>query len=158
MTKPRTMLTLSVVLMMVAACSPTPQSETTVAPEAPSEVAVLEGTGWVAESIGGEPVGEGFESTLFFEAEDRVTGSAGCNGYFASWGADGDGIVFGHIGATMMMCPDEQMAQEQSFMEALNTAERFELRDAKLLIYSSGADQPTVLRPQTGEAGDPIDD
>ncbi len=157
MTKPRTMLTFSLVLMMGVACSPAPQPETTEAAEAPSEVAVLVGTGWVAESIGGEPVGEGFESTLFFEAENRVTGNAGCNGFFGSWGTDGDGIAFGHIGATMMMCPDEQMAQEQSFMEALNTAERFELKDTKLLIYSSGADQPTVLRPVEAESGEATD-
>ena len=157
MTKPRTILTLSLVLVIGVACSPAPPVEITEAVETPPEVAVLEGSSWVAELIVGVPVGEGFESTLSLNADSQAAGHAGCNGYFGSWGTDGDRISFGHLGATMMMCPDDQMAQEQSFMEALNTAERFGLRDTKLFIYSSGADEPTVLRPSEAEAGEATD-
>ncbi len=157
MRTPRAMLALGVVLIAVAGCKPAPQPDQEVVTEAPPPVANLEGTSWIAESIGGEPVAEGFESTLSFEVEDRVTGNAGCNGFFASWGTDGDGIAFGHIGATMMMCPDEQMAQERSFMEALNGAERFEIINGKLLIYAPAADQPTVLAPRPAGTGDPQD-
>jgi len=153
----RAMLVLGVALIVVAGCKPAPQPEQETVIEAPPPATDLEGTSWVAESVAGKPVAEGFESTVSFEADDRITGNAGCNGYFGSWGVDGDAIAFGHIGATMMMCPDEQMEQEQGFMEALNEAERFEVKDGKLFLFSPAADQITVLNPKVDEAGDPTD-
>lgn len=157
MTTPRTMMTLSLVLIGALACTPAPQSETTEVVEAPPDVAVLEGTSWVAESIAGAPVGDGFQSTISFNADGQAAGSAGCNGYFSAWGTDGDGISFGHIGATMMMCPEEQMEQEQHFMEALTAAERFELRDGKLLLHCTGSAEPTVLAPLEAEPSQATD-
>jgi heat shock protein HslJ len=157
MTTSRTVLAVGVVLML-ASCRPTPEMERPAEPISPPPVADLEGTSWVAESIAGEPVAEGFESTISFGADEQVTGNTGCNGYFGSWATDGEMILFGHLGATMMMCPEEQMDQEESFMEALGSAERFEVREGKLYIFSAGGDPPLVLRPHTAERVAPTDD
>jgi heat shock protein HslJ len=145
--------------MMVAlgcqqAPAPAPEPEVVEVPQMETE---LEGTSWIAESVAGQPVAEGVASTLIFEAEDRVTGNGGCNGFFGSWGTDGDGIAFGHMGATRMMCPEPQMGQEDAFMEALTMAERFEMVDGKLLIYSEGVELPTVLVPHTPAPEDPAE-
>jgi heat shock protein HslJ len=125
--------------------------------EAPQLDVNLLGTSWIAESIAGEAVAEGVASTLNFEAEDRVTGNGGCNDYFGSWGFDGDAIAFGHMGASRAMCPEPQMGQEDAFMEALTMAERFEISDGKLMIYSEGMDQPTVLAPHVVPADEPVE-
>ena len=144
---------LVVVFLVVAVvgCKAAPGPESTSIEDASQAAASLEGTSWVAESIDGEPVAEGFASTLTFEADDRISGSAGCNGYFGSWGQEDDTVVFGHIGATMMMCPDQQMEQESRFLEALNGAERFRISDGKLELYSAGVEQPMVLKPLEGD-------
>jgi putative lipoprotein len=113
----------------------------------PVTAADLEGTGWQARLIAGQPVAADIRSTIVLEAENKVAGFGGCNSFFGSWALEGEAIVFGHLGATMMMCPPEMMAQENSFLEALNTAERFEIIDGELVIHSAGADQPTVLKP-----------
>lgn len=157
MTTLRMMSTLVIVLMLLPGCKPAPPPQEVVEEVELPPAVELVGTNWVAESVAGQPVGAGFASTVFFETDERVTGNAGCNEYFGSWGTDGEGIAFGHIGATMMSCPDEQMAQEQSFMEALSAAERFEIQDGKLLIFSSGSDGPSVLRPQPVAAAEPTD-
>lgn len=156
----RRVLALGVALILVSSCRPTREMEPAAEPTTSPPVTGLAGTSWVAESIAGEPVAEGFESTISFAAEAQVTGNAGCNGYFGAWSTDGDAIAFGHLGATTMMCPEEQMDQEESFMDALGTAERFELRNGKLLIFSAGGDPPIVLepRPHTMERGGPTDD
>jgi heat shock protein HslJ len=156
MTRLRTVLSVGVVTVVALGCQPAP------APEPPPEVAEapplevdLEGTSWRAESIAGQPVAEGVASTLVFETEERVAGNGGCNDFFGSWGIDGDAIAFGHMGASMMMCSEPQMLHEKAFMEALTVAERFELRDGKLLIFSEGAAEPTVLVAHAAPAGSP---
>jgi putative lipoprotein len=140
-------LAVAVVIVVVVGCKAAPGPEPTSIEDASQASARLEGTSWVAESIGGEPVAEGFASTLTFEADDRISGSAGCNGYFGSWGLEGDEVVFGHIGATMMMCPDEQMEQERRFLEALNGTDRFRINAGKLELFSATGEQSMVLSP-----------
>jgi heat shock protein HslJ len=107
----------------------------------------LEGTEWIAESIDGTPVAEGVRSTISFQEEGKVGGSAGCNNYFGSWTVEGDAIAFGHVGSTKMMCPPAQIDQEDRFLGALGQAERFEVRDGMLLIYCTGHAEPIRFVP-----------
>jgi uncharacterized lipoprotein YbaY len=113
----------------------------------------LEGTRWVAESITGEPSAEGVASTIAFAADGNVSGNAGCNDYFGSYAVEGDSIAFGHVGATQKMCVNEaNMVQEGRFLQALGQAERFSVQDGKLLIYSTGHDEPTTLASATSKS------
>jgi putative lipoprotein len=141
-----------VVLALLVACGQAPPPEPPAVAEqevkdvvAPNE---LEGSRWVAESITGEPSAEGVASTIAFAADGKVSGNAGCNDYFGSFAVEGDSIAFGHVGATQKMCVDEaNMVQEGRFLQALGQAERFSVQDGKLLVYSTGHDEPTTLVP-----------
>jgi len=114
---------------------------------------VLDGTTWHALTITGQPSAEGVTSTIAFAADGNVSGTAGCNNYFGSFGVDGDAIVFGHMGATQKMCvKPEMMEQEARFLDALSQAERYALEDGELLIYSTGFDDPTRLVPSSDKA------
>jgi heat shock protein HslJ len=146
-------------LALLLGCSPAPTPAPEPAPEAEpgitstAEITSLEDTEWVAESIGGTPVAEDVQSTIFFQPGEKVAGSAGCNEYFGSWRVEGDSIAFGHVGSTRMMCPPPQMDQEDRFLAALGQAERFEMRDGALLIYSTGEAEPTRLVPHASADG-----
>ena len=59
--------------------------------------------------------------TLVFGAEE-VSGSAGCNRFWASYTSDGNSISFGPPATTRMACAEALMTQEQLFLAALASA------------------------------------
>ena len=104
----------------------------------------IEDITWVLESYG-EPenlqaVVENTEVTAFFDsAKSQVTGSGGCNHYFAGYEISKNKIsVPGPIGATEMACLEPGvMEQEQEYFSLLNNAESFKLKNGKLIISCS---------------------
>jgi heat shock protein HslJ len=62
--------------------------------------------------------------TMAFGADGRLTGSAGCNTFTATYTADGRGIRIAPPAATRKACalPEGTMAQEAAFLAALPTA------------------------------------
>lgn len=117
-----------------AACCPTELATRvwTMGPEGLEEVssevtgtmsvAELRGPEWVLTDFAwNEPAPSEPEVTLAFE-EERVVGNAGCNGYFGSIEPAADmpnGISFGPLGSTRMMCPEEIMAVEDRYLRQL---------------------------------------
>jgi heat shock protein HslJ len=104
--------------------------------------AVLGGVEWVLrEWDGGDPAPAVPEVTLTF-ADGRISGSAGCNRYFASVEA-GDtpgAIAVGPVGATRMACPDPIEAVETRFLAALGRVEKFSFLAGRLaFIYPNEA-------------------
>ena len=103
---------------------------------------------WVLESYGiqdiPQPVIPGTNITATFISDDEiVNGSAGCNSYSASFdavehlGASKDVIAFSQIAMTEMAClePEGIMEQEQHYVRALGTSERYEYQDGQLKIF-----------------------
>jgi heat shock protein HslJ len=90
----------------------------------------------------------GSDLTLQFGTDGRVSGSAGCNRFSATY-AEADGKVsFAPAAATRRMCGDNAlMAQEQAFLKALATvaAARFE-GDRLELRTAAGALAVAALR------------
>ncbi|MDE4907867.1 META domain-containing protein [Methanogenium marinum] len=96
-------------------------------------------------------------SALFGE-DGQVTGSAGCNNYFASYSVSGMEVSIGPVGSTKMYCesPAETMEQESRYLTLLGEVATFErgpgtltLRDVDgsiLLAYAVA--QPKIT---TGE-------
>jgi heat shock protein HslJ len=87
-------------------------------------------------------VEEGLVMTASFSSTDgQVSGSAGCNNYFAGYESTDDGglTIKSPIGMTMMACP-EGMEAEQAFVAALETVSAWTLNDDGNLelTYSSG--------------------
>ena len=81
----------------------------------------------------------GSEITAAFDAKGQVTGSGGCNDYFAPYQASGGAISIGPAGATRKSCasPAGVMEQESAYLAALQSAatytieaDRLEMRDA----------------------------
>lgn len=112
----------------------------------PSPPTALQGTSWRLEEIDGRPVLDQVEATLEFLDSARVAGSASCNRFFGSVQISGDSIAFGQMGATQMACEDEVSRQETAYLQALETAERFERDDTTLTIYSRGMERPLRFR------------
>jgi len=101
------------------------------APYTPLPEVSLEGTAWsLAAFIEGETataVLADTEITLAFEVE-QVSGSAGCNSYFASYTLDGGALRFGAAGMTKMYCatPEGVMEQEARYGDILSAVTLFE--------------------------------
>ena len=85
--------------------------------------------------------------TLVFGDDGSITGSAGCNHYFASYEMKGTKITIGPAGSTMMACMKEGvMEQESAYLRLLSQAvsvtagnDRLTFADAKgtaILSYS----------------------
>lgn len=94
--------------------------------------AVNNGKGAVASLVPGSTV------TLAFGADGRASGTAGCNRYTAGYAQDGTQLRLQPPATTRMACADDSlMAQEQAFLQALQTVtaarvegKRLELRTA----------------------------
>jgi heat shock protein HslJ len=128
------------------------------------EVAVFEagsrdlaGTAWqvIAYNNGKQAVVSvitGTRITARFGDDGRVTGSAGCNQYFAEY-LGGDGvIVIGPPGATRRFCADPQggMDQEVRFLEALRSATTFRREGERLALRTTdGAMAVTLVLDST---------
>lgn len=99
----------------------------------------LDGTSWVLESINGEALVDGSEITAAF-GEGQMTGSAGVNRYFTAYEIDGEKLVVGPAGSTMMMGPEDLMAQEMAFHAALGSVESFNGDgDTLEIVYAGGS-------------------
>jgi heat shock protein HslJ len=101
----------------------------------------LEGTKWTLLSYGTPDspqvlVGN-TEITLEFDvAGGRISGSAGCNSYFAGIEIKGDKLTTGVVGSTEMYCmePEGVMEQEKAYTSALTLAESYQVQDQQLRI------------------------
>ena len=104
----------------------------------------LAGTAWEVSSFhnGRQSVVsviEGTRLTIEFLGDSNLRGSGGCNTFAGSFTTEGNAINIGRLASTRMACaqPEGRMAQETSFLAALQTvtsarreADRLELRTA----------------------------
>ena len=110
----------------------------------------LTGTSWKVASYnnGKEAVVgliEGTEITATFD-DDQVSGSAGCNRYFAGFAVEGGSITIDMPGATMMFCetPAGVMEQEAAYLTALASAATY-VNNGDSLEFRTAADQIAVM-------------
>ncbi|MCB0549078.1 MAG: META domain-containing protein [Phaeodactylibacter sp.] len=111
----------------------------TACPAEPVPDQSLEGTSWILLKFSLEdgtilePQGEK-PITLKFKS-GQVSGSAGCNSYFASFETRKEQLKFDGIGATEKYCPG-LMEQEKQYFGLLEEAQAFILRPGQLEITS----------------------
>jgi heat shock protein HslJ len=106
----------------------------------------LEGETWIADQL---DTGSGLSHPLPGSAltaafdDGSLSGTAGCNTYFASYVLDGDSIGVGPIGSTRAFCsdPDGVMDQESAYLSLLERSNRYERDDDHLTLL----DGDTVL-------------
>jgi heat shock protein HslJ len=82
-----------------------------------------------------------------FGADGRVTGSAGCNRYFASFSVEGEALSLGPVGASRRACakPDGVMQQEAAFLAALGSVSTWRVRGERLELRSAGGSRALNL-------------
>jgi len=99
----------------------------------------LENEVWVAsETYTGSGASQPLPGTVLTAIFDdgSLTGTSGCNSYFASYTLDGDAIGVGPIGSTRAFCsdPDGVMDQESDYLALLELANRYERDDDTLTL------------------------
>jgi heat shock protein HslJ len=70
--------------------------------------------------------------------DDRASGYAGCNRWFASAGRTENALEFGDIGTTRMMCSPPSMEAERAFVGALDDTMGFRIENGELVLYDTG--------------------
>jgi heat shock protein HslJ len=104
----------------------------------------LEHTLWTLTVLDGEPIEPEANITAIFTPGEMpnsgsVSGFAGCNQYNAGYAFDGSSLSVEPPAITMMACPTG-METEQSYLQALEASESYEILGDKLVLtHPSGA-------------------
>jgi heat shock protein HslJ len=108
---------------------------------------LLRGAPWVVGTIDGTAVARGARVTLLFGDDGRLTGSASCNGYSASYALTGETFTVGPAVATRKACGPAVMAQETAFLAALGGVQRLEMTtDGTLVLRMANGQRITSKR------------
>lgn len=107
-----------------------------IVPPAPEPLA---GTNWTLDSFHtGDAVSSvisGTTITAVFDAEGRVSGSAGCNHFFGSYTVTGSSLAISSLGSTKMNCPGRGiMLQEGTYLASLGRTAGFTIRGNRLSL------------------------
>lgn len=129
-------------LVLLAACTaPTPAAPAT------GTAPTLAGTSWTVTQIKGQPTIATSPATMRF-ADDRVSGTTGCNSYGAGYSQSGTGLAISQAAMTAMACTvDGVMAQEQSFGAALAAVAAVRTAGTGLELLDSGQQVVFTLAP-----------
>ncbi|HNR43564.1 MAG TPA: META domain-containing protein [Methanofastidiosum sp.] len=104
----------------------------------------FEGTSWNMDtylSNIGHLVSPVSSTKMTLEFKDgRISGSSGCNSFFAKYTVEKNSMSFGLIGATKMYCSNPGvMEQEQTYFMRLDSVETYKIEGDKLkLIDGNG--------------------
>jgi heat shock protein HslJ len=114
----------------------------------------LVGTAWTLNSFSTadavSSVTAGTPITAVFDENGSVTGSAGCNHYFASYTVTGTTLSIGGTGSTMMYCTGPGvMQQESTYLASLSRAAGFTITGNRLILVDIHG---TPLLSFTGES------
>lgn len=100
----------------------------------------LDGTTWVLVEIqGGEPLSNGGALPTISFIGSQASGNSSCNGWGADLSVSGDSIQFSNFSGSEIFCenPAGIMDQEQTFLQILMEAVRYEINGDRLTIFSS---------------------
>ena len=115
----------------------------------------LEGTSWVLSSLATESGVTSSEIdqeiTAVFE-DGQMSGSAGCNSYFAGYEIEDGSLTLSGMGNTAMSCDEARNEREGEFLAALQTVTGYRLDGDTLVLLD--ADGNTVIEMQVAEMMD----
>jgi heat shock protein HslJ len=127
-----------------------------------AESQMLAGTHWevTAYNNGNQAVVSvlgGTHLSARFSDDGQVTGSAGCNQYFAYFQVDAGNITIGLPGATRRFCaePKGTMDQELAYLTALSSAKTFRLEGDRLTLRTSDGALAVTLVGDTASTPSP---
>lgn len=110
-----------------------------IVPPAPEP---LVGTNWTLDSLymadAVSSIIAGTTITAVFDKDGKVTGSAGCNRYFASYTVTGTSMSIGSAGSTMMYCTSPGVGQQEStYLVSLGRAATFTITGDRLSLVDT---------------------
>lgn len=112
-----------------------------------SQSVPLNRTFWRVKTLVGRDVSGLINASVAF-VDQRISGRAGCNYFFADYSGQGDQLDIARITTSKKICFTSVMHQEQLLLKMLAEAERFERGvDGSLIIYSRSDSHPLVLKP-----------
>lgn len=117
--------------------------------EAPVVSGALENTTWrLTELPGHELPSDAAQSAATMRFEDgNVHGFSGCNRLIGSYSLEGDRLVLGNLGGTMMACPEPAMSLESRFLEAFSGVLQVSVAgDVLVLTPAGGGDALRFVR------------
>jgi putative lipoprotein len=121
-------------LFLIVACSQTKKLR--------MDVDEFNSTDWVLEEIDGSPVIDRVQSTIRFQANERIVGWGGCNRYSANFRSGSKFFIVGPIASTRRICPPVVMEQEQRFFAVLQKSSSIRMEGANLVIDSEATEKP----------------
>jgi heat shock protein HslJ len=130
------MLCLTIVILVVGACSSASASASASAPPA----ATLPGSVWTVASVGGTFVDAKAPPTMDFAADGTISGTTGCNQYNGPYELDGSTITIGLLATTLMLCDGAIGTQETAFSAALQGATTWAIDSSGTLTLSGAGD------------------
>ena len=100
--------------------------------------AMLDGTEWTLNRFAYDEEAPGSPAVTLAFSGGQLRGKAGCNGYFTALAdlpdAGAGALRLGPIGATQMMCPDEEMAVEDRYLRQLGSVSGFGFMNGRLML------------------------
>lgn len=136
---------------MMELCNQEGQPVITLEKKTAPEVSLSDLSGeWVIEQVNGSKVTGTFEVVPFLGfnvEENRVYGNVGCNtinGGLSQEEGKPNSLKFGHVAATMMMCPD--METETTVLKALNDTKTFSVKEGKAVLSDENGSELLVLK------------
>jgi len=137
--------------LILAACAPAGPSKdaSTDTPNTP-----LNDTGWLLETLNGQPVMADTQVTLNLGA-GALNGADGCNQYSGTYTVDGHKITVNKdIVATMMACAEPVMQQASAYIAALTQATTYKVSGRQLtLLDASGKTLATFTQQSRDLSG-----
>nr|WP_274387825.1 META domain-containing protein [Salsipaludibacter albus] len=112
---------------------------------APTSTVDPTGREWVLAELEGEPVPDIAEITLTVE-DGQLSGSAGCNRYTGTVDlADQSISMDSEVASTMMACPEDVMALEQSYLAAIASAAGWTATDDQFTLLDADGNPVAVF-------------
>lgn len=88
------------------------------------------------------PVGDwvtrtsGVKQTITFTEDGKVFGDAGCNRFTGGYEANGSEITVGPLASTLMMCEENVMNAEATFLVRLQAAVSYQAKPKTLKVFA----------------------
>jgi heat shock protein HslJ len=127
-------------------------------PNASAAAPTLEGTEWllVKAQLSGAyaDIPAEVDATLLM-ADGQAGGSGGCNQWFAGYTLDGQGLAFGDVGSTLMMCTGPGGDIETFYLADLGSVTTWEIAGTTLTL--SGEAGPVLAFEPRAAAGPALD-
>ena len=107
----------------------------------------LEKSYWKLDVMSGLQVSQIMDATVSFE-NGKVSGSGGCNLYFADYKLTNGGFRLGAINTTKRLCSADISSREDLLLNMLSSVERYGISaKGQLIVYADFSDQPILLNP-----------